>query len=216
MTKGFNNQDTAATVTISQIRNMAYNRLQSAQRRVDPANTATASFNRAANNNSSQDSLIGGLIFGMLTWVPFMDSLGGAFDIDFDDLALGGISVQTANAIMDGVSALWDEKAYKNREIKDGVYHGGRRQDPIVTGNKMAKKFNLVSANENSRYSYDANAEIAGMNEILDMLDTLEKRGVSMIRLEQKDCASTVLKNASRKRSGFSVMTGGSSLRMAV
>ena len=77
MQHGFQNTDSKQTVSIIDVRRAVLNRLEGAQRRLDPA-SMTAMFNRA--NDSGVDSLIGSLIFSLVTWVPFAASLEGLLD----------------------------------------------------------------------------------------------------------------------------------------
>lgn len=176
MAFGFDKNSTQTTVTISQLRNVVTDRLQAAQGRAG----LTDSFNGAA------DNMVGSLLFSLLTWTPIMAGLESAIEGAFGPSdAFNALSSPALAAAADGVSMLADEKATKNRIVKVGAYHGGRRQDPIMAPKKMNGKFNMVAANENNRFAYDALAEVAAMNEMLDMLDSLEKAGVSMLRLDE-------------------------------
>lgn len=194
MAWGIENKEAQHTVGVAALRVMVLDRLQVAERRLDPASVAAA-FERA--NDNSQDTMVGSLLLGMLGWTPIVDSLGleGAFASAANSPVLA--------AAADGLSMVWDEKAYKNRRRrglaaiwKDGAYHGGRRQDGIMTAEQMKRKFNLVSANENGAFAYDTQAEIAGMNEMLDMLDRLEKEGVTLLKLSTRQAISAQLKTA--------------------
>ncbi len=194
MAWGMENKEAQHTVGVAALRVMVLDRLQMAERRLDPASVAAA-FERA--NDNSQDTMLGSLLLGMLGWTPIVDSLGleGAFASAANSPVLA--------AAADGLSMVWDEKAYKNRRRrglaaiwKDGAYHGGRRQDGIMTAEQMKRKFNLVSANENGAFAYDTQAEIAGMNEMLDMLDRLEKEGVTLLKLSTRQAISAQLKTA--------------------
>lgn len=197
MTWGMKSKAVEHTVGVAELRVMVLDRLQSAERRLDPA-SASAAFARA--NDNGQDTMLGSLLLGMVGWTPVMDAMGGSMD---GALAVAANSPLLA-AAADGLSMIWDEKAYKNRRrrglmaiFKDGAYHGGRRQAGIMTADQMKKNFNLVSANENGAFAYDAGAEVAGMNEMLDMLDRMEKEGVALLKLNTREAVSTQLKTAS-------------------
>lgn len=193
MALGNENKGAQQSVSLVDLRNVIADRLQAAQRRLDPA-SATAAFADA--NASHHDNMIGSLIFGMVCWAPFMDAFGGHLD---GALAVAAKSPMLA-AAADGLSMVWDEKAYKNRRrsilsiaFKDGVYHGGRNQSGNLTAEQVKRKFNMVAANENARYAYDAGAEIAGMSEMLDMIDRLEQQGVNLIALDKNQPVSASL-----------------------
>lgn len=190
------NENTAQnkTASLADLRTIIADRLQTAQRRLDPA-SATAAFADA--NASHHDSMIGSLIFGMVCWTPVMEMFGGSMD---GAMAVAVNSPMLA-AAADGLSMVWDEKAYKNRRrmgsltvaFKDGIYHGGRNQAGNVTPAQIKRNFNMIAANENARFAYDAAAEVAGMSEMLDMIDRLEQRGVSLIALDANQSVSQTL-----------------------
>lgn len=187
----------AQTVDLGVLRLMVADRLQDAQRRFDPA-SASAAFAAANNDN---DNLVGSLLFGMLCWAPFMASF---------NLGAAGAVVQSplAAAVADGISLVWDEKVMKNRRLrrsfnalKDGLYHGGRRQNAQAAKKEMAARFNLVAANENAQYAYDTGAEIAGMAQMLENIDALERARVTEIALKPAQAISTGLDAAVRQLS---------------
>lgn len=197
MSNGFESKNTATTLTITQLRNMAATRLQSAERRLAPG--AAAAFNRAG---SAQDSMIGSLLFSLLIWTPVMHALNhGVSQLFGHSDGMDMLCNPLTEAFMEASSMLRDEKAYANRSRKVGIYHGGRRQDEIVSpfNKKLGKSFNFVSANENSRFSMDANTEVAAMSEIIDMLDRMEKDGVTMVRIDAGVAATEVIKAVDNK-----------------
>lgn len=184
------------TVSLADVRAAVADRLQAAQRRLDPA-SATAAFADAS--ASHHDSMIGSLIFGMVCWAPFMTAFSGCMD----HVVAAAANSPVLAAAADGLSLVYDEKAYKNRRrnklsisFKDGIYHGGRNQAKHVTPAAMKRSFNMVAANENALYAYDAGAEIAGMSEMLDMIDLLEQQGVSLIALQRRLPVSESLRAA--------------------
>lgn len=173
------------TVSLTDLRTVVADRLQAAQRRLDPA-SVTAAFAEA--NASHHDNMIGSLIFGMVCWAPFMSAFGSSMNT----MVAAAANSPVLSAAADGLSMVYDEKAYKNRRrrklaiaFKDGVYHGGRKQVNNLTGDQVKRKFNMVAANENSRFAKDAAAEVAGMAEMLDMIDRLEQRGATMVVLDR-------------------------------
>lgn len=189
---GFNKQagnNNEATVAISDLRGQVQNRLQDAYKRLDPKNA----FGRAS-QAGGEESMIGSLLFSMLTWTPFMQGL----ELGMENLLGENIELfDTAAdpmlcAVFDGVALAWDEKANKNRQRKLSDYPEGRRSDPIFES-RLSRPFNLVSANDNVRLSRDTQAEIACMSEMLDMLNDLEADGVSMLRLDANTPLLSVL-----------------------
>lgn len=222
MQHGFQNTDSKQTVSLVDLRRAVLNRLEMAQRRLDPA-SMTAMFNRA--NDSGVDGLMGGLIFSLVTWVPFAASLDGLLDhgsvaSDAFNIANGPVVAAAA----DGLTMIWDEKANKKRSLrrvdfKEGIYHGGRRQEASIgpKKRKVQPKFNLVAANENSRFAYDTNSEIVALNDMLNTLDQLAKDGVTLLSVDAKTPVSKSLRELSRKPSGFQALTRtATALRKAV
>lgn len=218
MTMAWVKDNTAAqqAVSLNDLRTLVADRLQTAQRRLDPA-SATAAFAQAS--QSQHDAMVGSLIFGMLCWGPIMEMFAGQLD--------GGLAATVSSpavgAVVDGASMVWDEKAYKNRHrgllaiaFKDGVYHGGRKQAKILDRAQVKKDFNLTAANENNQYVFDAEAEIAGMAEMLDIIDHLEQRGATAVALEQGQPISHTLRAAvATKVQGDKPAVFGRSLRLA-
>lgn len=203
---GFNKQagnNNEAIVSISDLRGQVQNRLQDAYKRLDPKNA----FGRAS-QSSAEESMVGSLIFSMLTWTPFMQGLELGMEnmlgenIDFFDTAAD----PTLCAVFDGVAMAWDEKANKNRQRKLSDYPEGRRNDPIFES-RLKRPFNLVSANDNVRFKRDTQAEIACMSEMLDMLSDLEADGVSMLRLDANAPVLSVLTEQQNKSRYDAVVT---------
>jgi len=185
MTRGYSanahNKDHYVTADVSDLRQQVVSRLRSAQNRADPK----GAFGRAA-RAGSDDGMIGGLLFGMLCWAPFMQGielgLEDAFGGDIE--MLDSMQDPTLCAVFDGVSMVADDNSRDRRHRKVEGYPEGRRQDAIM--DPIKRKFNMVSANENSRFAYDAHAEVACMSELLDALDDLQNRGVSLLRLDPR------------------------------
>lgn len=203
MNRGFNNQGDYITASIAQIRDVVNARLSSAQGKLDPA-TLRSIFNGGVEH----DALLGSLIFGLLTWVPFLSGMEAIFGghSGFKE-AFDMASSPLAATVADGAGVLFDERT-GNRPRKVGAYHGGRRQDPIVSGmsGKLNGRFNLVSANENSRFARDARDEVATMLELLAILEDLEQKGVELVRLDPKTSASSQLRQAKKNNRNDGIM----------
>ena len=204
---GFNKQagnNNEATVAICDLRGQVQNRLQDAYKRLDPKNA----FGRASSQAGGEESMIGSLLFSMLTWTPFMQGLELGMEnllgenIDMFDMAAD----PTMCAVFDGVAMAWDEKANKNRQRKLSDYPEGRRSDPIFES-RLTRPFNLVSANDNVRLRRDTQAEIACMSEMLDMLSDLEADGVTALRLDANTPLLSVLTEQQNKHRYDAVVT---------
>lgn len=177
-----NNQ--AATVSLDSLRGQAMKRLSGVQQNLESKGLG-ASFIQSAKADPIGDmGFMSGLIVNMI--------LGGSLTGLMSSVGLSD-TFNGFSAYIEGVSVLTDEKAYGYRSRKLSDYPEGRRKCALAAA-KVGKKFNLVSANQNNRFSYDVQADLACMFEILDMLDMLEKEGVSMIRLDQKESVYDALK----------------------
>lgn len=203
---GFNKQagnNNEAIAAVSDLRSQVQNRLQDAYKRLDPKNA----FGRAS-QSGTEESMVGSLLFGMLTWTPFLQGLEiGMEDMLGENIELFDTAADpTLCAVFDGVAMAWDEKANKNRQRKLSDYPEGRRNDPIFE-RRLARPFNLVAANDNVRFARDTQAEIACMSEMLDMLSDLEADGVSMLRLDANTPLLSVLTEQRNKTRYDAVVT---------
>lgn len=160
----------------------------------------TSNFNQQNTRAGAEDSLLGSLIFSSLTWGAFFAGMEAAMPAGCED-ALDIAQAPVVAAVIDGIGLVTDEQARKNRaRIINALYPKGRRQDPIV-GAKKRDSFNLVAANQNSNFTYDLEAEIACMSEILDMLDKLAKNNVTLVSIDAQAPVYDTLK-ASEKNMG--------------
>jgi hypothetical protein len=197
MALGFNSaahKDREVVASTTEMRAQIVSRLDAAYQRLNPAN----SFARAAGR---EDTLLGGMLIGVLGWAAFGDMLQVAFS---GNEAAQDI-LETANdpticAVLDGLSELVDERSTKFRQSKSSMYPKGRRQDGIK-GQSVNRKFNLVAANQNYRFSLDARNEIAYMAEMLEMIDKMEKDGVTGLRVDTaRPLYDTLKENMQMKR----------------
>jgi hypothetical protein len=192
MNKGFNQiaqKKQATTVDMVDLRRAVVERLERANYRQNLKN----GFNRTA-KKGSEDSLLGSLLFSSLTWGAFLGAMGGAFGGEAFDMIDGPVFA----AAIDGLTMLTDEQARQRKaRIYNALYPQGRRQDRII-GASRRSQFNLVSANDNSRFTYDADAEAVCMIKLLDMIDSLAKTGVTLISVDAKATVyDTLTANAS-------------------
>lgn len=174
-------------VSVDQLRAQATTRLNAAYLKIDPR----ASFNNTA-KSGGVDSLLGSMLFNALVGGALCHAFAAVAPnthIDLDAEILPGVSIAGA---VEAVNLLSDDQADRIRR-RTPLYPQGRRQDPIV--NRPLKRFNMVAANDCERFASDPRAEIACMSEILDMLDTLDKHGVDMVRIEPDKDAYAALKN---------------------
>lgn len=194
MALGFNNaahKNREVVATTTEMRAQIVNRLDAAYQRLNPANT----FARVAGR---EETLLGGLLIGVLGWMAFGSMLQVAFagNDTMQDL------LETANdpklcAVLDGLTELADERCNKFRYSKTAMYPNGRRQDAIKS-QPVNRKFNLVAANQNYRFQLDARNEIAYMAEMLEMIDKMEKDGVSELRVDTGRALYDTLKDNAR------------------
>lgn len=192
MKQGFNNiaHDNSGVVTSTgALRDQTLQRLHGVYKKLD-AKGVSATFSRAARAGGDavgDMGLIGGLIANMVMWMPFFDALEQTLEAHVGDVCgFDMMRDSTLMAVMDGLCMYRDDKVQGSRTRVLYDYPEGRRRDPI-SDQPLNKKFNLVSANDNLRFGYDAEAEIACLFEILDTLEALEKEGVSLLQLDQKE-----------------------------
>lgn len=192
MKQGFNNAthaDNSVITSTGALRDQTLQRLHAVYKKLD-SKGVSATFSRAARAGGDavgDMGLIGGLIGNIVMWMPFFDVLEQALEARMGDV--GGFDMMrdtTAMAALDGLCMYRDDKVQGSRTRVLYDYPEGRRRDPI-SDQPLNKKFNLASANDNLGFGYDAEAEIACLFEILDTLEALEKQGVSLLQLDQKE-----------------------------
>lgn len=180
MELGFNkvaNDDRTATASTASLRGQALKRLGGAQQRLESKGINPRTARRA--DAMGDMGLLGTLIVGMVAGGPFMSMLHAHFP------ATDAFNFASFSPCMDGVSYLRDQMVEGHRARRvDNFYPEGRRRDAEKAA-KVGRKFNLVSANQNNRLSFDTQAEIACMCEILDMLDMLERQGVTELQMQK-------------------------------
>lgn len=201
MARGFDDNRSAQAkniIAIDDLRHQAYKRLTTAHMKLNPK----AAFNDNAKKQDGADSMLGSIFLNMLCGGAFAAAFGHALHLpDTHAEIVPHVSLSSA---FEGVSMMLDEKAYQNRARKLDLYPQGRRRDPMHE-QPIKRKFNLVSGNDNARFSTDAYAEIAAMSEILDMADQLEKDGVRAVRIDENEAAYHAVKGAIKdmRKSGF-------------
>ncbi|MDP2205796.1 MAG: hypothetical protein Q8K65_05760 [Alphaproteobacteria bacterium] len=180
MALGFNNvsnKNREVVASTTEMRAQIITRLDAAYQRLNPANT----FARVAGR---EETLLGSLVIGMLGWAAF----GELLQVAFSGNEAAQDMLATANdprlcAVLDGLCELADERCNKFRFSKSAMYPKGRKQDGMKS-QPVNRKFNLVAANQNYRFKQDARNEISYMAEMLDMIDKMEKDGVSDMRVD--------------------------------
>ncbi|MCE9507952.1 MAG: hypothetical protein K8R48_06540 [Alphaproteobacteria bacterium] len=193
----------AATASLDALRGQALSRLSGVQHSLESKGVGAA-FIRAAKADPLGDmGLTGSLIMSMIMGV----STSGLLPAHFPVSAI--FNYETISSALDGISILRDQVAegYRGRKLDD--YPEGRRKCALEAAGRMGKKFNLVSANQNHRLSFDAQADLACMYEIIDMLDRLENEGVRAIRIDQKESVYDSLKQTTRKAATGAVLRSG-------
>lgn len=186
-----------AEVSVDALRGQAMQRLAGIERSLENKGVGAA-FARASRAEPTGDTgFLGGLIADMALFAPvsafFGDHFCGVME-GFNGVAAAG-SIEGA---IEGIAFLADQQAsgYQNRRLND--YPEGRRKCALEAA-RTGRKFNLVSARDNNRFSFNAQAELACMFEILDMLDTLECQGVTLMRLDEQRPVYEALQQATQK-----------------
>ncbi|MDY0009943.1 MAG: hypothetical protein RBS08_09575 [Bdellovibrionales bacterium] len=201
MALGFNsaaNKNREVVASTAAMRAQIISRMNAAEARL------SNSFNHAA---ASKDTLLGGMLIGFLGWMAFGQMLQVAFaGNETMTKLLEGANDPTVCAVLDGASELVDERSSKFRATKSALYPKGRKQGTFKD-QKVNRKFNLVAANQNYRFKVDARNEVAYMAEMLEMLDTMEQKGVTEMSIDPARPLYDTLKENSKKARMDKVMT---------
>ncbi len=205
MNRSFNNAsdyDQTMAVSLDVLRGQTMQRLAGVHQRLDSKGVSSV-FTRSS-KNPSNDGFFGGMFFSMILSELASASQGTGFHpmshgdgIIANDFNLAAI----APAAIDAAVILRDENSsyhkYRNRQLSD--YPRGRRNHALEEARKSKHRFNLVSGSHNNAFSFDIQAELACMYEILDMLDNLEQQGAVEMRVDKKQPIYNVLKQATKK-----------------
>lgn len=184
------------SVSVNALRGQAMKRIAGIEETLQAKGISRAYIRSAGKTDVLGD--MGGLLIGLVAGhmlgaaiCHVVSAKTGALSATFNDIPFG--------AILEAATTLQDEKAsgYRQRKLDD--YPEGRRICALIAARKATRKFNLVSANENTRISSDDEANMACMHEIIDMLDRLEKEGVTTLRLNEKDNVYDVLRSTHKK-----------------
>ena len=182
----------SVTVSIDAMRGQAIKRLTEIQQKLESKGISSA-FTRNAKPDAIGDAgILNGVIIGAILGGPIADLFEGSAISDV-------FNCVSAQGVMEGVSMLCDERAEAYRTCKLADYPEGRRKCSLWALHKTKERFNLVSANQNSRLSWDVQAEIACMFEIIDMLDRLQHEGVQSLRVNPDAGVYDVLKENAKK-----------------
>ncbi len=185
-------------VSLNALRGQALQRLAGVHERLE-ARGIGAAFLRAAKVDPVGDmGFLGSLIANMLLGGVFADFLGAHVPMPSGHHGMMSDFNGVAVAATEGLSLVRDLDSYGLRSRIMYAYPEGRRKCAMKEAN-VSKKFNLVSANQNNKFSLDAQAEMACMFEILDILDRLEAQDVRGMRLDGKEPVYDVLKQIVKK-----------------
>jgi len=195
MELGFNkvaNDERTTAVSLDALRGQALKRLAGVQNSLESKGVG-ADFTRSAKADPIGDmGLLGTLVMGMIMGGPISALLHSHIP------TIDAFNYAAFSQCIDGFSFLRDQETEGYRSRKLSAYPEGRRKCALEAA-RVGKKFNLVSANQNHRFSFDVKAEMACMYEIIDMLDKLEDEGVKMMRLDQDKPVYDALKQTTRK-----------------
>lgn len=192
---GFDNSDKTTAVSLQALRGQAMQRLAGIELSLENKGIG-AGFARAASRPDPVGDMgfLNSLIVDMIMLAPI-----SAFICDHFHGVTEGFNVAAASTIegaVEGVAVLRDER-YQSRRLSD--YPEGRRACALEAA-RAGKSCTLVSGYDHNRFSFSAQAELACMFEIIDMLDRLEKEGVTQMRLDPQKPVYDVLKQTEQKR----------------
>lgn len=201
MSWGFDHQDNCdqkTTVSLDVLRGQTMQRLAGIHQRLD-SKGLSAAFIRSSRSPASNDGLFGEMFFGMILGGAVSAFMGEGFNPindsttdNFNTAAAVGNAIEVASIVRDD-----DFHKYSSRHLSD--YPQGRRNYALEEARKSKHKFNLVSGGHNNALSFDTQAELACMYEILDMLDRIENQGATTMLLDKKQPIYNVLKEATKK-----------------
>ncbi len=193
--------ETPDTISLNALRGQALLRLAGVHERLESKGVGAA-FLRAAKPDFLGDmGFLSSLIMHAIIGGPLADFLEEhmPFSLDMMDRFNSVSSHISALGGLEGTSLVQDTEATRNRSFRMSFYPEGRRKSAMKDA-KMSRKFNLVSANQNGRFSFDVQAELACMFEIIDMIDTLEKQGVKEMRIDNSQSVYSILKQITHTR----------------
>jgi len=201
MNWGFDNKescDQKTTVSLDVLRGQTMQRLAGVHQRLD-SKGINAAFTRSSRSPASNDGLFGEMFFGMVLGGAVSAFMGEGFNPinnnttgDFNTAAAVANTLEIASIVRDD-----DYDKYSSRHLS--YYPQGRRNYALEEARKSKHKFNLVSGGHNNTLSFDVQAELACMYEILDMLDKLEHQGATTMQLDKKQPIYNILKDTTKK-----------------
>ena len=156
----------SASISISSLRQQ----LSATQDRLE-SRGLSASFVRAVKSDPIGDT-------GFLSSLVFHAILGGSLDMLGEYVPDGLLTDFNGAAVQGGIegfSALRDVAAHERLVKRSASYPKGRRKD--IMRDKTRSQFRRASANQNSGFSFETQADLGAMFEIMDMLDRLERQG---------------------------------------
>jgi hypothetical protein len=189
------NEDRTAIVSTDALRGQALKRLAGVQNSLNSKGVGAAFLRSAKEDPIGDMGLLGTLIMGMIVAGPISAMFNSHIPVS------DAFNFASCSQCLDGISFLRDQEIEGHRGRRLNDYPEGRRKCSL-DAMRASKKFNLVSANQNNRFSFDMQAEMACMYEIIDMLDRLEDEGVKMIRLDQDKPVYDALKQTSKRMFG--------------
>ncbi|MCK5518239.1 MAG: hypothetical protein KAI61_02395 [Alphaproteobacteria bacterium] len=201
MNWGFDNKencDQKTTVSLDVLRGQTMQRLAGVHQRLGDKGLSSV-FAQSSRSPASNDGLFGEMFFGMVLGGAISAFMGEGFNPinnnttdDFNSAAAISNAIEVASIVRDD-----DYDKYSSRHLSD--YPQGRRNHALEEARKSKHKFNLVSGGHNNALSFDVQAELACMYEILDMLDNLEHQGATTMRLDKKQPIYNILKDTTKK-----------------
>lgn len=175
-------------IAIHDLRRELTSRLSEAHAKLNP----NASFSRAAQKNGGGDAMMAGMLLNMLGLGALFHGLEDMLGLEHGDIgALALPAIDALELLQD------DSKKKAARRMKMDLYPEGRRKDFFGQNQKpVNKKFNVVAANDCAQFDADARYEVNRMNELMDVLTQLERKGVKRVGLNPTQTVAASMRRA--------------------
>ncbi len=137
-------------------------------------------FVRAAKPDFMGDmGFMGSMVFNAIIGGPVAGFIGAHMPVVHHHGLASHFEGAAASGIYEGLAALQDAAAERtsSRDDRSSLYPQGRRK-AVIQGIKMQRGFNRLAANQNGRFSFDTQMDLAEMFRLADMLNGAGKTDV--------------------------------------
>ena len=184
MVWGFNNNARHTTANVEGIRAQVVQTLHGSFHRLE-AKGISREFAAASKQGDplGDMGILGSLLAHIVMWGAILHGMESFVESRVGPVALfDAFNHSILAPAFEAASMLTDDKAHVNRRRVLNDYPEGRRQ-PTLFDPALNKKFNLVAANDEWRFNFDTQAEMACMFEMLDMLGDIERQGIYTLEM---------------------------------